>query len=251
MEKVNKDKTTIIPVECKSKIVEYWNSNVETHERFLRFSEGEKAIWRDFLVERIEKDSKVLEIGCGAGNITELLIAGDYDVTAIDISKEMLKNFKSRSNGCDLITGDAELLPIRKESFDVIVCRNLLCTLPNPDKAFKEWFEVLRNDGTIVIIERSLHDGIGMGKKIGYIFAALIDGWFPWRTCYDEKTAHHIPLHKGVNPEDLALLAEKAGFGEIEIEDMKEINKKRRKATPFYHKLLFENNFCLIARKKI
>lgn len=240
-------------MECKSRVIEYWNNSAEVHERFLRFSEGEKTIWKKFLRERIRKGSRVLEVGCGAGNLTELLILEGYDVKAIDISKKMLKNLKSKNNnnGCDLITGDAELLPFRRENFDTIVCRNLVCTLPNPDKAFKEWFEILKNGGTILVVERPICESFEIEKKIGYILAAIIDRWFPWRTCYDEETALNIPYHRGVDPESLAVIVEKAGFREIEIEDMKEINKKRKKVIPFYHKLLFESNFCLTARKKI
>jgi len=236
-------------VDCKSKIKSYWDSNVETHKRFLRFFGEEKNIWKNFISQKIKKDSKVLEFGCGTGNLTELLIEESYDVKAIDISTEMLKNFGGKGNGCDLILGDAELPPLKKESFDVILCRNLVCTLPNPGKALEKWYEILRNGGSILIIERPFYGGFEIKKKVGYFFAAIMDGWLPWKNCYDEETAHLIPPHRGVNPEVLASLAEKAGFRKIRIEDMKGINIERRKAIPFYHNLLFEDNFCLIAKK--
>ncbi len=46
--------------------------------------------WVDFIVKKLGKVQNVLELGCGTGNVTQLL-ASRFDVTALDISEEMLE----------------------------------------------------------------------------------------------------------------------------------------------------------------
>ncbi len=44
----------------------------------------------------------------------------------------------------DFQTGDAEHLPFEANTFDVVVSRNLVWTLPAPETAMREWHRVLK-----------------------------------------------------------------------------------------------------------
>lgn len=45
---------------------------------------------------------------------------------------------------------DAQDLSYEDESFDVVVSRNLTWTLPKPEKAYREWFRVLKKGGILL-----------------------------------------------------------------------------------------------------
>jgi SAM-dependent methyltransferase len=76
----------------------------------------------DFLEEIFEtfcKPRTILEIGCGTGNYTRLLLERGYDVTAVDISENMLK-IARRKCACRFIEGDVRDISINME-FDACI----------------------------------------------------------------------------------------------------------------------------------
>jgi predicted TPR repeat methyltransferase len=44
---------------------------------------------------------KILELGCGTGNYTKILVDRGYEVTAVDVSEDMLK-LASEKCGCEV-----------------------------------------------------------------------------------------------------------------------------------------------------
>ena len=45
---------------------------------------------------------------------------------------------------------DAENLYFADNTFDVVISRNLTWTLPNPQKAYSEWYRVLKPQGILL-----------------------------------------------------------------------------------------------------
>lgn len=64
-----------------------------------------------------------LEVGCGSGNVTPLLLERFDSVISMDLSMNMINAARSRAK--NLLQGDASALPFAKESFDVIVVVNM------------------------------------------------------------------------------------------------------------------------------
>ena len=62
------------------------------------------------------KPKKILEVGCGTGNYTKLLLERGYDVTAVDISEDMLK-VAAEKCACKCIQGDISDIELN-EKFD-------------------------------------------------------------------------------------------------------------------------------------
>jgi len=48
---------------------------------------------------------KILEVGCGTGNYTKILLKRGYEVTALDISEDMLKIAEEKC-ACKFVKGD-------------------------------------------------------------------------------------------------------------------------------------------------
>ncbi|MCK4733817.1 MAG: class I SAM-dependent methyltransferase [Methanophagales archaeon] len=61
----------------------------------------------------------ILEVGCGTGNYTKILVDRGYEVTAVDVSEDMLK-LASEKCDCEVIKGDISEITIN-DKFDTCI----------------------------------------------------------------------------------------------------------------------------------
>lgn len=71
------------------------------------------------IFENTHKPKKILEIGCGTGNYTKILSERGYEVTAVDISENMLKIAREKCT-CKFINGDVRDVSIN-DKFDACI----------------------------------------------------------------------------------------------------------------------------------
>jgi 2-polyprenyl-3-methyl-5-hydroxy-6-metoxy-1,4-benzoquinol methylase len=102
------------------------------------------------VVKRVEgKD--ILEVGCGSGTIVKRLLETGKNVTAIDIGKQFVSFCHSKYGTACFCKTDAQYLPFSDNSFDTIVCSEVIEHLDNPEKTLKEFNRVLRQKGKLVL----------------------------------------------------------------------------------------------------
>jgi ubiquinone/menaquinone biosynthesis C-methylase UbiE len=73
---------------------------------------------------------------------------------------EARRKAAERSGSVRFEEGDAEQLPFAPGSFDLVMTRHVLWTLPHPEAAIDEWIRVLRAGGRLVVVDSHL-DGPG------------------------------------------------------------------------------------------
>jgi len=91
----------------------------------------------------IEKNTRVLDVGCGNGILMEYLKYNkEIDIRGIEISKDNVQ--KCLSKGLTVIEGDAEkdLLQFPDSSFDFVVLSQTLQAFLNPEIVIKELLRV-------------------------------------------------------------------------------------------------------------
>lgn len=108
-----------------------------------------------FLEEIFEaalKPKKILEIGCGTGNYTKILIDRGYDVTALDLSESMLKTAKEKCT-CKFIKGNITDVSIN-DRFDACIAMFAVMGYVTENseiiKALKNIHKHLKEDGLFV-----------------------------------------------------------------------------------------------------
>ena len=77
-----------------------------------------------------------------------------YRIKLVLYTEEMLK--EARQNAGELaenicwMVGDAQKLELDEEDFDAVVTRNVTWNLPDPARAYQEWYRVLKKDGILL-----------------------------------------------------------------------------------------------------
>ena len=117
-----------------------------------------KEAWKEIITEYKGRDyNDALDIGTGPGFFPIIMAELGFKVTGIDCSKEMINEAESNINvsgyRANFLQADCHELPFEDDSFDFIICRNLVWTLVSPDRAYKEWYRVLRKGGRLVVID--------------------------------------------------------------------------------------------------
>lgn len=145
----------------------------------------------------VRPGQRVLDVGCGAGNILERLpTAQRY---GIDLSAIMVKRASERLEGdATIIQGDAEKLPFESATFDRVIASGLLSHVLHPDAVISELKRVTKRGGKIVIsisIEESIEKGLRWVKSLG--LQGLLMGAENKPQAYNiEYHLHHFTLNR-------------------------------------------------------
>ena len=139
----------------------YWNyrapsysqSNIEELNNFKRDA------WLKILLSNAPKKEKlkVLDVGAGPGFFSILMSLAGHEVTAVDVSSEMIKNAKENAKVYDVNVNFVQVnginLPFEDKSFDYIISRNVLWNLEYPKEALQEWKRLLNDDGYVLYFD--------------------------------------------------------------------------------------------------
>jgi len=104
----------------------------------------------------------ILDIGCGLGDFLLYLrkIGHKGLLVGIDLYPEVFKKAKRESIlgklNIKFVKGDAENLPFRNNSFDIVCARHMLCYLPHISRGIKEAKRVLKSSGIFLATANSM-----------------------------------------------------------------------------------------------
>lgn len=102
-----------------------------------------------------KKGEAAIDLGCGTGIYSIWLAEKGLSVTGVDISKEMLKVAKEKSDdkhlAIDYKQADLYHLPYADETFDLAVCNIVLEFVDSPELVIAESLRVLKKGGRLVV----------------------------------------------------------------------------------------------------
>jgi ubiquinone/menaquinone biosynthesis C-methylase UbiE len=100
------------------------------------------------IVPLIPQDSKILEIGAGAGWQAKILAESGFDVKAIDIQASLY----NKDRIWPVVQYDGMIIPFEDDYFDVVFSSNVLEHIPHIEQFQHEIKRVLKPDGVAIHI---------------------------------------------------------------------------------------------------
>ena len=103
----------------------------------------------------IKKNSKILDIGCGTGNLLYLFQEQrkNLKLYGIDISEEMLKIAKVKLKTTDLKLQSVEQINFKSNYFDYVFSVDAFHHYSNYDLAMKNIYRVLKKEGKLIVVD--------------------------------------------------------------------------------------------------
>jgi len=140
-----------------------------------------------FINKYLEKNARVLDIGCGAGTICFYIASKGNNVFGFDISAKAIKACQESSQ----IMGLDKFVKFKvvdfpnetvKEKFDLIIFSEVIEHLQDDNLALKRIYSMLNNNGVLIITTPSKHAPLhrlgyakGFDKRVGHLRRYTID----------------------------------------------------------------------------
>lgn len=126
---------------------EHWYADEDSPVALLRAESKLRNPWIDARLDEVFGNGpcRVLDVGCGAGFLSNDIAQRGREVTGIDIATDALAvaHAHDASRRVRYVEGDALALPFEDASFDAVCAMDLLEHLESPDRAIAEASRVL------------------------------------------------------------------------------------------------------------
>jgi arsenite methyltransferase len=122
---------------------------------------------------RLALGERVLDLGSGAG--TDSLVAAQMvgeagRVTGIDMTPEMLAKARAAATemgatNVEFVESEAEHLPFKDETFDVVISNGVIDLIPDKDAVFAELHRVLVPGGRLQVADVTIQNPVSEGGR--------------------------------------------------------------------------------------
>lgn len=122
-----------------------------------------RRIWQEnhqqqmlMILEKIITDlkhKKILDLGCGMGGLLIAFKKEGFDAVGLDLNLDYCEITRLRGKRYDLdievTNSKAENMPFQNDSFDLIVCKDVIEHVQNPEQVLNECKRILKKNGQI------------------------------------------------------------------------------------------------------
>ncbi|MCS7133553.1 MAG: class I SAM-dependent methyltransferase [Candidatus Caldarchaeum sp.] len=104
------------------------------------------------ILEKYSVSGPVLDLGCGDGLRTRMILGDDLEVDGVDIDPEMLDFAKTRLNNVFHASIDNNLGELIKRKYRVVLLLESLEHVRDPEPVLRNAAEFMENDGLLVVV---------------------------------------------------------------------------------------------------
>ena len=136
----------------------FWDSYSSYYDAIYRLIPYRGLLWDAFQALELEPEMRLLDAGCGSGNLEHFIGQKPHPpvhIDAVDFSPGMLERGRVKCADLDYVRfAQADLsarLPFEDATFDRVVSVHVLYALGDQDATVRELLRVLKPDGILVI----------------------------------------------------------------------------------------------------
>lgn len=193
-------------------------------------SGGIHRLWKNAFIRQVapKPDMALLDLAGGTGDIAFRFIdAGGGPVTVCDLTESMVKVGRDRAvdrgiiTGIDWVVGNAEALPLKPRSVDVVTIAFGLRNVTRIDAALKEAVRVLKPGGRFYCLEFS-QVVLPVLKEAYDLYSFQVLPRLGRVVAGDEDAYRYLveSIRRFPNQADLACRMEEAGFGAVRVRNL-------------------------------
>jgi ubiquinone/menaquinone biosynthesis C-methylase UbiE len=155
--------------ELKKKVVTFWKENLcgkhfinapypskEFFEQYSKFRYRKEHHLNHLIDWQSAKGKDFLEIGVGIGTDGARWAQYSKSYIGIDLTDEAIiattQNFNFLGVRGIIIKADAEMMPFRKDKFDIVYSHGVLHHTPNIEAALRETYRILKSNGELILM---------------------------------------------------------------------------------------------------
>lgn len=223
------------------RIRQFWDQDAVTYDETKSHAVSdplERAAWRQALVEALpDSGARVLDVGAGTGALSLLAAELGFEVTALDLSPEMLARAERKAieravgDRMHFVVGSATEPPPGR--FDAVMERHVLWTIPDPVGAMRSWREV---SDRLVLFEgvwgsRALDQRVRffVAERLRTLMRTPPDHHAP----YPEDVLAELPLARLPSPVPLIEAVQEAGWKAVRIKRLRDVEWAARLHEPW------------------
>ncbi len=137
----------------------FTRANARSYNSVVRVATfGQDFAWKHEIINAVGSSKSVLELACGTGVLSSMLVVTDKTVVGIDLTFEYLQASRRELHAV-IAQGTAEVLPYRNESFDA-VASSYMAKYVDLQRVVDECWRVLRPGGVAVFHDFTYPSGV-------------------------------------------------------------------------------------------
>jgi len=215
----------------------FWDADAQTYDRSPSHAASdpvEAAAWRAVLRRHLPPSSRVLDVGAGTGAMSLLAASLGHRVTALDLSSEMLDRARAKAEALSLALETVLALATEPPPgpFDAVIERHVLWTSPEPEAALTAW-RGAAPAGRLLVLEGIWNrEGLAwhLRGRAADALRLILGIEHHHHSSYDPDLLASLPLAGAVSPEPLLTAVASAGWQNVAIERLRDVEWARRMA---------------------
>lgn len=241
------------------RIRSWWDADADAYDASAGHAMAdpvEAAAWAAALHRFLpEPPARVLDVGAGTGALSLTASELGYEVTALDLSAQMLAKAKEKagSRGHEVTFVHARADEPPSGPFDAVMERHVTWTLPDPVAAMRAWREVVRPGGRLVLFEGSW-GGEGpfaaakdaVADAVQRLLRVPDDHHAP----YPPDLVRTLPLARTTSPGPFVAAMHEAGWRAIRLQRLRDVEWAIARREPWpLGRLTHRPRYALVAER--